>query len=249
MSRYGVVDEPVLAAAFFQANTIKGYRFWDEAGTIANKYTDRFTSVEYGPASTLICGAPRDADEALRELQVSPTVIWLSFQERVPDRTVQQVTSSEVDWIARAAGISDFSRLGLRVTLLWPGNDLDYVNNLVSSRFLHTNDDRWYALGRVDGGSWTAVLSVDPLTVRVAIRAVQNMTTSWSAYMPSAGASTPPPLPPHRRLPDYAVALDVDLADSHHATLLDIKSHLSRSFQFLQEKLVPFVSAILRDGA
>lgn len=244
------MDTPVLSAAYFQADTIKGYRFWDQTGVVANHYVDRFQTIEYVAPGTLVCARPRDPGDDLGEVRVNPHAIWLSFREQSALDDIAREASRQVDWIARACDVSDFSRLGLRVLLLWPANDAQEVVDLLTSTFMQVQRQGWQEFGDIVGGEFALFLSSDRLAIRVSFSPVQNVTTSWSARAPGSNGQTPREtvIPLERRLPDFALQMDVDLADNNPADPLDPLRHLERSIGLLEKKLIPQVAAILEGG-
>ena len=251
IGRVSPLDTPVLSAAYFQADTIKGYRFWDQTGVVANHYVDRFQTIEYIAPGTLVCARPRDPGDDLGEVRVNPHAIWLSFRERSALDHIAREASGQVDWIARACDVTDFSRLGLRVLLLWPANGSEEVVDLLASTFMQVQRQGWQEFGDIVGGEFALFLTSDRLAIRVSFSPIQNVTTSWSARAPGSNVQAPSEsvIPPERRLPDFALQMDVDLADNNPADPLDPRHHLERSIRMLETKLIPHVATILTGGA
>jgi len=233
------LDKPVVSAVFFQADTIRGYRFWDETGVLANEYSTRFQSVNYGPPGVLYCSNPKDPGDMLLELRVSPSNIWLSYRAGISLARVQQESGRLVDWIARAIYVTQFSRLGLRVHMLWGSASLDQVIGKLRSRVLQTQHQGWDDLGNVTGGALTADVTRDRLTARFSLAPVQNVETQIQTKVPGI---EPPPVIPEIQLPDYSIMLDVDVVDNHTTDSIDVKPYLGQAIAFIDNRLVPFVA-------
>jgi len=233
---------------FFQADTVKGYRFWDETGLIANKYADRFQIINYGNVQgTLTCAAPRDHGDHLTELRISPYNIWLAYGPRVSWVTVRQETAKEVDWIARAIGVTQFSRLGLRTSLLWPGDDQDQITDLLITRILHTEEKHWSTLGNVTGGNFILFFTSSRLAGRLEISPVMNVRREERVTLPGQDVTLPPAgVEP---LPDFALNVDIDLADTRPGDSVDVKPHLNRSVEYIESVLTPFITRLLEDNS
>lgn len=233
------LDKPIVSAVFFQADTIRGYRFWDEAGVLANEYSKRFQSVNYGSPGVLYCSNPKDPGDILLELRVGPSNIWLSYRAGVLLGRVQQESARLVDWIARAIYVTQFSRLGLRVHMLWGNASLDQVMGQLRSRVLQTQNQGWDSLGNVTGGALTVDVTRDRLTARFSLAPVQSVQTQIQTKVPGIEQ---PPVIPEVRLPDYSIMLDVDVVDNHTTDSIDIKPYLSQAIAFIDSRLVPSVA-------
>jgi len=232
-----------VASVSFQANTVKGFRFWDEAGLIANKYVDRFRAINYGNIpQTLVCAAPSDPGDYMMELRVSPYNIWIAYRAMVSWVTVRQETSRDVAWIARAIDVTQFSRLGLRVSLLWHGQDREHVVNTLLSQALNVHEQDWAQVGRATGGELVVHLEHDKLAVRLWMSPVVNVRREQHVTIPG---SEPPPHMEEEILPDFAISVDADLADTRITESVDVMPHLNRSVKYLQESLIPFISRML----
>lgn len=232
------------SAVTFQADTVKGYRSWDEAGLIANKYSDRFQTVDnVSVRNTLRCADPRDPTDFMTELHVSPSNIWLAYRARVPWVTVRQETAPVVEWIARAISVSQFSRLGLRVTLLWEGNDRDHVLDMLLSSVLQVRQNKWTELGDAQGAELVVFLTRENLGVRVGISPVVNVRREERVTVP--GIKPILPIQGEAPLPDYALSVDVDLADTRITDSVDVKPHINRSVEYIQTDFLPHIARML----
>ncbi|HZU11773.1 MAG TPA: hypothetical protein VFB58_02960 [Chloroflexota bacterium] len=239
--------EPVVLSVFFQANTVKGYRFWDEAGLLANKYVERFRRIDYGSIPhTLTCAVPADPADWLTELRVSPHSIWLSYRAHVPWVTVRQETSGQVDWIARAIGVTQFSRLGLRINLLWEQEGQEQAVEAVLSRILHIQERGWSQLGTATGGSIVETFTADHLEGRIEISSVMNVQREERLLVGGEPAQATPELDD---LPSFGVNVDVDLARHGSIESLDVKPHLNRSVKYIENVLTPFMTRLLGDSS
>jgi len=238
-----VVSAPTTSAIFFQADTVKGFKFWDETGLLANSYVGRFQSIDFRPdfrPPSLIALSPTDPADPILELRINVQNIWLSIRPTLSWPTVRQEIVRMVDYISRAISVTQFSRLGLRINLLWSGESLEQVINIQRSRILRVQD--WGAVGEVTGGEFVVNLKSDRLTARVAINAVQNVQTLFATRMP--GQILEPPVPDTSR-PDYALMLDIDLVDSSPSDSINVNPHLNRAIHLLDDKVVPYISNLI----
>jgi len=238
-----VLEPPIVSTVFVQANTVQGFRFWDETGVLANRFAERFRSVTY--ADALRCVQPLDPLDPLLELRITTHSIWLAFRPGVSWTTVRQEASSLVEWIARGIHVTQLSRIGLRVTVLWGGNESEQVNQAYRDHIIQAQSVGWTELGEFGGGELVIQLQFDHITARVSVSTVKNVETKIHTRVP--GIEIPEPSPDVER-PDYAIQLDVDFADERLLHSIDIKPHLNRSIELLQERLIPFIDRITERG-
>jgi len=229
-----MLEKPVASGIFFQVDTVKGYRFWDVAGVLANTYVDRFQVVNYAQ-NTLFCSAPRDPEDAILELRASIANIWLSFRPTVSWVAVRQEAGRTIDYIARAISVTQFSRIGLRVAYLWGGESLEQIIDVEKSRVLRAHEHGWDALGNVGGGEYVVNVTTNRLAARVAFAPVQKQ-----GGIGVISATEP-------NLPDHAILLDVDLVANRPGDAIDVNPHLNLAIKFLDDQLIPFVARLLID--
>jgi hypothetical protein len=96
------------------------------------------------------------------------------------------------------------------------------------------------------GGDLVLYLTHGRLTARVEISPVMNVLQEQRLTVPGERSAQPPS--DIEALPDFALSVDVDLADTHVTDSLDVKPHLNRCVQYLQETLVPWVTELLQRG-
>lgn len=240
------LNPPIITDVFFQADTVKGYRFWDETGVLANEFSDRFHVVNFASPQGLTCSLPKSTTDHLLALRVNTANIWLSHRPDAGWTTIRQETPRLIEKIARAIYVTRFSRLGLRVTLLFGGKSLDDVHDIQRTRILKVHDGGWNALGTVSSGE--IVINVDShhLGARIAVDTVQIQTTE---YMTRAAGSEPATRPDRPDYPDFALRLDVDLVDKSPWESLDVKPHINHSVDYLNEQIIPFISNMAMEGS
>ena len=127
----------LLADSFFQANTIKGHRYLDDAGKIMNRWDSEFPTKDVGLGGLLMT----NPNAMLRELRVDNRTIWIHLY--FPE-TISQIIDLSVnitEEICEIIDVKQFSRLGLRLNFIHDlgdsGNMLDSVgSNIFSSQCL-----------------------------------------------------------------------------------------------------------------
>lgn len=127
----------ILADSFFQANTVKGHRYLDDAGKIMNRWDSEFPTKDVGLAGLLMT----NPNAMLRELRVDNRTIWihLSFPEAI--KQVVDLSANIAEEICEIIDVKQFGRLGLRLNFIYDlgdsSNMLDTIgSNVFSSEFL-----------------------------------------------------------------------------------------------------------------
>jgi len=231
--------KPVMSAMFFQADFVKGYRFWDETGLLANSFVGRFQAIDYRgdprPPS-LVALNPSDPADVLLEVRINPLNAWFSLRPNISWTIVRVEIERAIDYIARTIAVTQFSRLGLRINLLWGRDSIEEVVEIQRSRIMRVQD--WGTVGEVIGGELVVNIKDDRLTARIAVSAVQNVQTLFATRMP--GQTIQPPAPDVEQ-PGYAVLLDVDIVDNALSDSINVNPFLNRSIQMLEEKIEPYM--------
>ena len=245
------LSPPIVTGVFFQADTVKGYRFWDETGVLANHFADRFHSVSFSTPEGLVCTLPKHPDDHIQALRINTANIALAFRPDTDwDRhgaawvAVRQETPKLVDWIARATYVTRFSRLGLRVILLYGGEALDVVHAVQRSAILKLQNTDWSSLGTITTGDLVLSIEAHHLMARIALDTVQVQGTARLVSTPG----TPQAMPDLPNIPDVAVRLDADLVDKSPGESIDVKPHLNHAITYLYERVVPFVTQRVSGG-
>ena len=79
-----------LTDSYFQANTIKGHRYLDDAGKIMNRWDSEFPNKDVGLQGLSM----RNPDALMRELRVDNRTIWIRFS--FADR-LRQITELSIN--------------------------------------------------------------------------------------------------------------------------------------------------------
>lgn len=185
--------ELVVANAYFQANIIKGWRYLDDAGKIANRWLDQFTETSVGIDGLIM----RNPDAILRELRVSVDRIWLAFSTPDTIRLVCDQSAKICTEISDIIDVDSYKRLGIRLEYLHGMPDTKSCERLVSSNLVPDSfRDSLKAAGLDLHSADTNINLYDSkLKVRLSIRPVRR------ARKPSKPD----------KLPDIGVMFDVDL--------------------------------------
>lgn len=150
----------VLVKAFVQANTLKGWRYLDLAGSVMNHYTDTFVDMNVGLQGL----GMRNPAAVMDEARVTPHEIWVGFTRPA---TLGFVTDKSWNFIATVAemlGIQTFSRLGLR---------LQYVlGDPADARSIAR------AAGLIFGGLWTGLGDPESFGAMMQVRAGQDLSAA-----------------------------------------------------------------------
>jgi hypothetical protein len=108
----------ILAKAFCQVDTVRGYRYLDDAGSIMNRYADSFSDLTVGLNGLTMTRTTGNPDE----IRVTPTQIWLGLDH--PDESdVKSLLIEHALLIASMIGVTSAKRFGLRTHRLFPVED------------------------------------------------------------------------------------------------------------------------------
>lgn len=108
--------DPVLVKAFVQVNTVKGWRYLDDAGRMMNHFADQFPEMKVG-LNGLQLRAP---DATLDDARVTAQDIWVSFTRPATTQLIGDQAWNFVRAVAEFLDVTSASRLGLRMQYLLP---------------------------------------------------------------------------------------------------------------------------------
>ncbi len=116
------MDDLRLVKAFFQLDTVRGYRYIDDAGRIINKY-----EVEFPEAIVAGLQGLRMANSGatVEELKVSSHKIWLSFNRPATPAYVSDNAIRIGRDIAKMIAVTHASRFGLRFEYVMSVDDAE----------------------------------------------------------------------------------------------------------------------------
>ena len=238
-------EDLILAGAFFQAETLKGYRYLDTAGQIMNDLDDRFEQMTVS-VEGLTATRPVDPLDHLRAVRVSPERIWLQYGPRTGWTELRQEASALVERLATAMRIKGYSRQGLRTQLLYPVDDLDEVVRRFAGRVHNADIVRWDVLGevflagvsvRIRSGNLKASVTVRP--VRRLDAPIRGRAVGEDELLVPSAEDAP--------LPDTGLLFDADIYDDRQTPTIQVKPLINHAFEMLRDRLTPFAGRVIAE--
>ena len=226
--------EPFFAAFFFQANTVKGFEAWDKAGFIANAHRERFQNVIYGPLG-LILSKPTDAQDHLLEMRVDPQIIHLTFSAETAWDDVIREAARRTEWITRAISVTTFSRLGLRLYLVWPASTKIAAGHLARACIYGESESRWSGLGVIGNSELTIEAEADTLKLKLSLKAVERA----QADPQDPDAVSADWIFRNTRFPEYGVMMDADVYSIRTRSSVDVQSFLRSCRDYITDRIIP----------
>lgn len=104
------MPDPILFKVFVQANTIKGWRYLDDAGRIMNEFADQFDDMNVGLQGLVMKSPGAVVDEA----RVSPRDMWIGFAKPATVQYVQDQANRFIASVSDIIGVESYSRMGVR---------------------------------------------------------------------------------------------------------------------------------------
>jgi len=215
-----------LVDSFFQANTIKGHRYLDDAGKIMNRWDSEFPNKDVGLSGLLM----RNPDAMLRELRVDNRTIWIHFS--LADR-LRQIIDLSIDITTEICDIlevNQFSRLGLRIQFIYDVSDVTGESGQITDRiFVPALQD--IMEGRQPQDSFQFAVNTgtqqNPVTLRVA------------AVEKKPEAKTP------SGFPEHGLLVDADIFQTQTSYLDDLKRFMRSAQNWVDRELPKIENAIL----
>jgi len=117
--------------AFFQADTVKGARYLDDAGKIINDYADNYYDVSVGLGGLHL--AKSKDDDMPDEIVVDMNRIWIACYGEGSIKKVKENAEGITKSVSRHIGVDSYSRLGFRVYYFKSTENVkEYVQQLYS---------------------------------------------------------------------------------------------------------------------
>lgn len=117
--------------AFFQANTVKGARYIDDAGKIINDYVDAYDDIAVAVEGLRIA-KPKE-DDMPDEIAVDINRIWIACYGEGSIKKVKESAGEITKSVSRHIGVDSYRRLGFRVQYFKStANVKEYVQQLYS---------------------------------------------------------------------------------------------------------------------
>ncbi len=215
-----------LTDSYFQANTIKGYQYLDDAGKIMNQWDSEFPNKNVGLDGLLM----RNPDAFMRELRVNDQTIWMHFS--LADR-LRQITELSINTTIKICGILEikqFSRLGLRIQFIYAMSDVTGESGQLINRIFVPALQDIIEGGQPQGGFQFAVnagTQQNPVTLRIA------------TIEKKPEAKSPPGFPEHGLL------IDADIFQTQTSHLDDLKRFMQSVQNWVDDELPKIEGAVL----
>lgn len=220
----------VVANAYFQANLIKGWRYLDDAGKIANRWLDQFTETTVGIDGLIM----RNPDATLRELQVSVDRIWLAFSTPDTIRLVCDQSAGICTEISDIIDVGSYKRLGIRLEYLHRMPDIESCQRLASSNLVPDSFRNSLKAMGLDLHSADASMNLydSKLKARLSIRPARRVRK---------------PSKPDK-LPDIGVMFDIDLYQDERTEKAKILTFVRAVEAWVNENVYRIAEFSLREG-
>lgn len=219
-----------VANAYFQANLLKGWRYLDDAGKIANRWLDQFTETTVGINGLIM----RNPDATLRELQVSVDRIWLAFSAPSTIRLVCDQSAKICTEISDIIDVGAYKRLGIRLEYLHAMSDIEACQRLVSSNLVPDSFQNSLKATGLDLHSAEVNMNLhdSKLKVRLSIRPARRI------HKPSKPD----------KLPDIGVMLDIDLYQDEQTDKAKILTFVRAVEAWVSENVYRIAEFSLKGG-
>lgn len=245
------LQDLTLADAFFQVNTIKGYRMLDTVGLIVNDFEDRFRVIQVPPdwaTNGITMSQPVDPLDNFVEARIGPRVIWLHFGSRTGWTEIRQEIPKVVERITTIANVRGYSRQGLRTMLAYPLTDVEgAVRRLVRVAY-NSEVVPWEQVGSPLVTTLQSRLQIGHLKANVNIRPVKRVTESESDELLDERSVVVSPSEASE-FPEMALLLDTDIYDDRRTSTLVVKPLLNNAVDILEDKIAPFFLRLAQEVA
>lgn len=222
------MSKAILSEVFFQANTIKGNRYLDDAGKIMNRWDSEFPKKDVGIQGLLMS----NPDSPFRDLRVDTQQVWVHFCWPVKIKEAIELAGNTVVEIAGLLDVTKFSRLGLRVQYIYECSDMAKAVSKLASGTLNS---KWWEEVTANSEKLSLLIQIPvgstEMPVTLHISAVQRIPT---------GKSGP-------KLPDFALMIDADIHRPIVSHADDLKSFMKKAEQWIEQDL-PRIAAGLKLG-
>lgn len=215
-----------LTDSFFQASTIKGHRYLDDAGKIMNRWDSEFPNKDVGLQGLFM----RNPDAIMRELRVDNRTIWIHFSFADRLRQITELSINTTTEICEILEVKQFSRLGLRVQFIYDVSDVTGESGQIINRIFVPALQGIIERGRPPDSFLFAVnagTQQNPVTLRVA------------TVEKKPEAKSPPGFPEHGLL------IDADIFQTQTSHVDDLKRFMRSAQNWVEEELPKIESAVL----
>ena len=215
-----------LTDSFFQANTIKGHRYLDDAGKIMNRWDSEFPNKEVGVTGLLM----RNPDAMLRELRVDSRTIWIHFSFADTLKQIIDLSINVTTEICDILEVKQFSRLGLRIQFIYDMSEITGEDGQITNR-IFVPALQGIMEGRQPQDSFEFAVNTGtqrtPVTLRVA-----TVEKKPEAKAPSG-------------FPKQGLLVDADISLKQTSYLDDLKRFMRSAMSWVDNELPKIENAIL----
>jgi hypothetical protein len=219
----------IIANAYFQANLIKGWRYLDDAGKIANRWLDQFSETSMGIDGLIM----RKPGATLRELQVSVERIWLAFSAPDTVRFVCDQSAKICTDISDVIDVNSYKRLGIRLQYIYGMPDIESCQTLSRKLVSHSAWDSLKAAGLdLSSAEVSMNLRYSELKLKLSISSVKRVVT---------------PTKPDK-LPSIGIMIDMDLYQDKETAKAKILSFVRAVENWVNKNLNRIAELSLKEG-
>jgi len=214
--------------AFFQAETVKGARYIDDAGKIINDYADDYYDISVGMGGLHLDKPKRD--DMPDEIVVDMNRIWIACYGEGSIKKVKENAEEITKSVSRHIGVDSYSRLGFRVYYFKStANVKEYVQQL----YLRTASTELQTIVPAE-----RVLEMSPRT-----RFSDSSFSIWLMIQPITIAR-----PPEKKT-DYVsdgVIIDVDISEDGNSSTRSLNPrHLATFLEESSDRIVQRANEII----
>lgn len=220
--------ENLLSDVFFQANTIKGYRYLDDAGKVMNKWDSDFPDKTVGVQGLVMSNPSAE----LRELKVDTKQVWMHYTLPKNIRAVIESTKTITTEICTILGVESFDRVGLRVQYAYGVTDLKESINKIAGKMLNSE---WWEKVRKDEDAGFQVLfpiGTKELTITLAIAIVKRALKDKEA----------------KKIPENAILFDMDIYHKGKYFLDDLTRFMKLAQVWIETDFPKLQSFLVGEG-
>lgn len=200
-----------LVDAYFQADTVRGYRYLDDAGKIMNRWDSQFPEKSVGLEGLTMA----NKSAVMRQLRVDTRTIWLNLHSPDNLQQVQNLAYEVTSEISDTIGVDQFRRVGLRLQYVYGVRNTDIataplVRNLLAEEWLRDIDSTFWTAKAFE---FMVPLPAEGINVNLRVALVRRN--------PIAQAG--------EKIPVQGIMIDLDLFRSEVTDLRDLKGILRKA--------------------
>lgn len=220
----------LLASAFVQVDTIKGYGFLADAGKIMNRWDEEFPMKNIGVDALGMSNEQR----VLRELKVTFGRIWLHFVTPESVGFVVRQGSGIVKEICNIMDIRECRRVGVRLQYVREAENLEGAVSALAQGFL--------------GSAWVERIALlgDGRSILVAFGMADG--DLHVGFRTSTGKRNPKLIPvTDKPLPADVALFDFDVFTEGRTDVSDMSRFLTKAEKWMSEHLDEYTSVVFKE--